>query len=193
MAAPPFSPPVDKATAFVALELMNQWVQFARCLYLMSCRGAKDSGGARIACAHVAYVDDNESLRVAANNFRPAWRQIAPGTVMRPRDEPNWLDPKVLLEALRHVGASNEPSVAMALTHQTRALLDLPSVRNFFGHRSKNTAQKVVGPHGVTVRYVLPPVEHPTEFCIAYEPSSPLPVLGAWLEDIRTIEEFACI
>lgn len=41
--APTYSGEVDRATAFVAIELLNSWVQFSRSLYLSSCRGARDS------------------------------------------------------------------------------------------------------------------------------------------------------
>jgi hypothetical protein len=187
---PALAPEVDRATAFVAIELMNQWVQFSRSLYLSSCRGAVDSYGQKITCT-VAYQDDNESLRLATNLQRT--NPFPPGHILTAKEEPNWLAANFLLRALRHVGASNEQNVATALGLQTRSLTDLPSVRNFYGHRGRDTVRKVLGVNGVVNHYRVGSVAHPTAFCLAYEPTRPLSVLGTWLEDIRTIEEFSCL
>lgn len=180
----------DRATAFVAIELMNQWVQFSRCLYLSSCRGAFDSAGTRITCT-ATYKDDNESLRLAANLFKTL--HIPPGGYVTYRDEPNWLEPTNLLKALGNVGASNHSAVAAALSLQGRAIRDLAPVRNFFGHRGADTAQKVVGLRGIITGYAVPAVSHPTEFCLSYEPRASRSILGTWLEEIQIIQDFACL
>lgn len=188
--APTYSREVDRATAFVAIELLNSWVQFSRSLYLSSCRGARDSSGARIRCDKVVYRDDNESLRIASNLFRTS--PLALGHRMTQRDELNWLEPVNLLKALDHVGASNYGTVGAALSLQSRSLRDLPSVRNFFGHRGHDTARKVLGVHGVIQHYSVRAVSHPTEFCLAHELGVPRSVLGTWLEEIAIVQEFAC-
>jgi hypothetical protein len=187
---PDITEEVDKATAFVAIELMNQWARFSRSLYLASCRGAKDAAGKRITCA-VRYEDDNESLRIAANLYRT--RPIPAGQVVKSKDELNWLEPLNLFRALQQVGASNATSVGGAVSLQSRSLRDLPSVRNFFGHRGADTAAKVLGPTGVINNYRVDPAEHPTEFCLSYERGKSRSVLGTWLEDIATMEEVACL
>ena len=184
------TPTVDRATAFVAIELMNQWVQFSRCLYLSSCRGALDSTGAKISCT-VSYASDSESLRLASNLFKTS--SIPHGARITHRDEPNWLEPTNLLKALDNVGASNYPTVAAALSLQGRSLRDLAPVRNFFSHRGANTAQKVIGLDGVITKYAVASASHPTTFCLSYESMATHSVLGTWLEEIQILEDFACL
>lgn len=184
----PVTQDVDRATAFVAIELLNLWAQFSRSLYLASCRGARGQGGVRISTT-VPYVDDNESLRLATNHVRG--RTMAAGAKITSRDEPNWFDPNTLLRALDHVGASNHGAVGAALSLQGRVLRDLPSVRNFYGHRAANTAAKVVGTRGVIQHYAVSRAAHPTVFCLDYEVGRPRPVLGVWLEDINILANYS--
>lgn len=111
---------------------------------------------------------------------------------MTARNEPNWRDTNVLLRSLAHVGASNYLAVGAALSLQGRALLDLPSVRNFYGHRAHNTAQKVIGVGGVIQHYRVPSAPHPTSFCLAYETGRPRSIMSSWLEEINILTDLAC-
>lgn len=186
----PVTPELDRSIAFVSIELLNLWVQFSRTYYLASCRGAVGPGDTRVTTS-MQYVNDAESIRLATNFIRNT--SFASDYRIRPREEPNWLQPDNLLRALDHVGASNHAIVGAAIGGARSALDHLPTVRNFYGHRAQNTAEKVIGARGVIHRYGVPPVDHPTHFCLAYPSSSPLPILGGWLETINVAVQQCCI
>lgn len=176
---------LDKDISFVVIELLNCWANFSRALYFSSCRGARDGMGNKIVTTlPLGSLDD--ALDQAVWRFKPSVAGL-PGPWTH-REEPNWLDPNTLLILLQLVGASNSGDVSAALSFQTRALVDLPSLRNFYAHRTKNTAEKV---RRMAITYSLPSIHHPAELCLGYAPGRPQSILADWVSELRLITDLA--
>jgi len=179
-----FNRQLDRDVAFATVELLNCWARFSRSMYFSVCSGARDANGVRIT-TNVGLTDYLDAQLFAASQFTR--RPLIRGKVTH-REEPNWLDPAILQKLLKQVGASNEATVDAALSLQTRVFRDLPSVRNFFGHRGKDTALKAAA---VGRNYGKPGSMHPTDLCLAYAPGRPQSILLDWSADIRTIMKVA--
>lgn len=177
------TPSLDRQVAFVAIEAMNCWAGFSRALYLSTCRGAFRASRTRLHTS-VALADDQAALRVACVRFKPHLANSS--AAFTHREEPDWTDPNTLIILLREVGGSNAADVGAALSFQGRVLHDLPTLRNFYGHRAENTVAKA---RRIMVGYGLPSRLHPTEFCLAYEPGSTKSVIVNWLNELDLVQE----
>ena len=175
---------VDRAVAFASIELLNCWAGFSRSLYFSVCFGARDASGGTIATAMDLH-DVLDAQLFAAQRFTR--RTLQRGAVTH-RDEPNWLQPSTLITLLNDIGASNLATVSTALAGNTRVLADLPSVRNFFGHRGQDTARKAAG---VGRNYGKPGHLHPAELCVAFAPGRSQSIIRDWAADLRDIMKVA--
>lgn len=177
------TPALDRRVAFATIEAMNCWAGFARALYLSTCRHAYSGAHVRLSTS-TFFPNDDDALRFACARFKPhLGGNAAPLTH---RDEPNWLDPNTLLILLQDVGASNAGDVGAALSFQGRVLQDLPTFRNFYGHRAHNT---VVKAQRRMINYGMSSTLHPTEFCLAYESGRTQSVLVTWLKEMDLVQE----
>lgn len=171
---------IDREVSFAAVELLNTWARFSRTLYFSICRGTKDVGGQKITTT-VSLSGFDDAQRHAAQFFKKY--PLPPGKLTH-REEPNWLEPTVLQKLLADIGASNVGVVDAALSLQTRVFQDLPSVRNFYGHRGQDTARKAAN---VGRNYQTSPSLHPTQLCLAYAPGRAQSILRDWTFDLRTV------
>lgn len=175
---------VDRAVAFASIELLNCWAGFSRSLYFSACFGARDASGASISTS-VNLRDGLDAQLFAAQRFTR--RSLQRGAVTH-RDEPNWLQSSTLITLLNDTGASNLATVSTALAGNRRVLTDLPSVRNFFGHRGQDTARKAAG---VGRNYGKPAHLHPAELCVSFAPGRPQSIIRDWAADLRDIMKLA--
>jgi hypothetical protein len=180
-----FSKQLDRRVAFVAIELLNSWAGYSRALYLSTCRGALDARLRKLTI-NQHFATDEEALYFAAKRFNPKLRPWP--TRITHRDEPDWLDPNILLILLDDLGASNSLDVGAALSFDWQVFRDLPTVRNFYAHRRENTARKT---QQLMITYGLSPVLHPTEFCLAYERGKSQSILLNWVDEMNQVQELA--
>jgi hypothetical protein len=85
------------------------------------------------------------------------------------------------MDALR---ASNRAAVNRALGFQTRALTDLPTMRNFFAHKGDTAAKKA---RELRFRYGITRVVAPPELLCQAAPGRPQPIICDWLDDLHTV------
>ncbi len=168
----------------MSIELLNTWASFSRALYFSVCLGARDTSGNKITTNPVLrdYLDAQFH---AAQRF--ARRPLTRGRITH-RDEPNWFDKNTLITLMTDIGATNSATVVGALAYPSRVLTDLPSVRNFYGHRGEDTARKAAN---VARHYGMTSQTHPTNLCLTFVPGRPQSILSDWVTDVTEIIELA--
>jgi len=179
-----FDRALDRDVAFVTVELLNTWARFSRTLYFSVCRGVRDSAGSRVLTS-MDLRDFDAAQRFASQRFR---NHPLPAGPLNHRHEPNWLDPNILQTLLNDIGATNSATVNSALSVSTRVFQDLPSIRNFYGHRGADTARKA---KNVARNYMTSPSLHPTELCLTFAPGRAQSILRDWVYDLRSIMRLA--
>jgi len=171
--------------AFGTIELHTMWSQFMRYYFLSSAIGARTSAGVRIT-HHLSTVRNaGDAINEAVYHMRPG---IPRGRPWRPRDEPDWLRPHTAIELAKHFSFSHATRITAAFSHRTRVFEDLPSVRNFFAHRSRDTfriAMRVKSFRGIKA-------SSPSAAVISHAPNRPQPVLLDWMADLDIIGELLC-
>lgn len=177
--APPIGGEIDRTVAFVTIEALNLWASFAREFYLSCVQRAKRESGTRVAVG-ISGLDTNAAaIAFAASIVR-----------VRKAREPVWHDPKVLLKVLTAAKASNMLQLQAALSYPTTVFTSLPTMRNFFAHRSQGTATKVAKvARAVGVSTKL----RPSEVLCTRVGTRPQNVLSDWIDDIRNIIELSCV
>jgi hypothetical protein len=129
---PPIENVDDRTIAFVAIEALNLWATFVRSFYLSCVHNARRESGSRVMVSVTGLQSDAAAIAFSVSVIKVARR-----------GEPIWHDPGTLSKLLRAVGASNLTQVQAAISSQPYVFKALPTVRNFFAHRSLITAQKV--------------------------------------------------
>src|SRR3989304_5529943 len=173
----------ELGVTYCALELYNLWYSFSRCFFLSAAFGAGDGAGVRVAIGTGARPRSVEEALTYAIRIRPGYRNRVPP--WKWQDEPSWVKPTVLLDALRAIGASNTTRVSAGLSASSGVFDDLPPFRHFFAHRGRDTAQPLK--RRIRAQSISPAVR-PTEALL-----TPASVLGAvrpqpwlldWIDDL---------
>lgn len=176
----PLTPEKRRVLSYVAIEAANLWAQYSRCFFLSVAIGATDSNGVPIVTLPASSLQAAEDLAVHA--IRPHL-QGKTGPWSR-RALPDWQTRGHLLTALKYVGASSYTAVDGALSYQTRVLLDLPTVRNFYAHKGHRAAQSVAT---IQKHYGITKTMSPHELLCTVPPTSADVLLNEWLDDISAI------
>ncbi len=174
--------PVDKEQArtvsFVTIEVLNLWAGFARAFYLSCVHEATRESGGRVVVSVPGLDTDAAAIAFSLKVTR-----------VQRRGEPIWHETATLSKLLAAAGASNVAQVLGAISAQPYVFTALPTVRNFFAHRSLTTAQRVTA----VARTVGLSVQLRTcDFLCSRLPSRPQNVLADWIDDIRNAIEIAC-
>ena len=173
----------ELGVTYCVLELYNLWYWFSRCFFLSAALGARDGAGVRVTIGAAAAPRTVEEALTYAIRTRPRHRNQLPPWSRQ--DEPNWVKPGVLLDALEAIGASNTTRVSAGLSASSGVFDDLPPFRHFFAHRGRDTAQALKG--RIRAQLVFPALR-PTEALL-----TPTSVLGAvrpqpwlldWIDDL---------
>jgi hypothetical protein len=175
----------------VAIELLNLWASFCRS-YFLSCilRPRRVTGG-RVLLMGPAVNSFDDAITVSIRRHKPHLlrRPRPPGAVWHRRDEPPWHDPAILRTGCADLRCSHEAHVQASLALPTRAFVDLPVFRNFFGHRN---GQSAYAARQTARSYLISPALHPT-FILAERPNRrPYPLLVDWLDDVSAIVSLLC-
>lgn len=184
--APPVGPDADRLVAYTVIESWNLWAGFCRSLYLSCAIGATTASGHRITHAQPFGSVTDDALLFAANLRRQRPLGSKP---VSPRDEPAWQDPSTLIYALSELGATNTSQVSAGLSISTDVYQRMPTLRNFYAHRSKATAEKVAR---VARSIAMNPLLRPSELLVSCRRRRPQNVLADWLDDIRNSIDIAC-
>lgn len=179
-----------RAAAFVAIEAYNTWVNFEREFYL-SCAFLKPKqiGGSRVTHSAKRVRDEQSAIRHAIPIAKGARAKVPrAGRPIRPADEPDWSRRDVLLALSVHL--SNQVEIQNGLSLQTTFFRDLPTIRIFYAHRTKSTADKV---RSLALReYGVTGLLHPHELVNVTLPSRSESLLIEWLVDMQLIADAVC-
>ena len=179
-----------RVAAFVAVEAYTGWVNFEREFYL-SCAylKAKQLGGARVTHASKYVRDEQSALRHAIPVAKgPRAKVPRAGRPIRPADEPDWSRRDVLLSLSAHL--SNQAEIQNGLSLQTTFFRDLPTIRIFYAHRTKSTADKV---KAMALReYAVTDLVHPHQLINEILPGRANTLLVEWLADMQLVADGVC-
>jgi hypothetical protein len=183
------TPGYDEAICYLTIELANTWSLFVREWYI-SCtvlRAVRVSGSAVMTNRGFGHAQD--AILFALQVVGPKkFQRVKNQSTLRRRDEPTWLQPSTILVLARTLSLSNESNLTAAMSFPTTAFRDLPSVRNFYAHRSPETAQKV---KSIALRYGVG-IRHPNEFAVGRWGSRSQIIVEEWIDDLRDVSVAMC-
>jgi hypothetical protein len=180
---------IDRAVSFVAIESLSAWAGFAREFYL-SCAFLQPK---TINGHHVSHQDStvtDEYLALLHSIFVLKGRSISAPRIA-PRDEPAWHEKRTLSQLSTSLSLSNHQSIVSALSYQMTFFDHLPTVRNFYAHRSEGTAQKVM--RVAHNSYAAVSVRHPNELVNTLFAGKVQTIIQEWLSDMRRIAATICL
>jgi hypothetical protein len=174
----------DRFCSFVTIEALNLWTIFARSFFYSTALGTADRAGGRVTVAILGVVTRDDALTLAIHATRPWLRnRIGP---WRRFEEPIWHRPGDYLGAITALNPSNLATVQAALSYNSRVFNDLPAFRNYYAHKSEETAKearKLAPAHG------LSPLLRPTEIMCSRLPGRPQTLIADFLDDLRAVIE----
>jgi hypothetical protein len=173
----------DRITAYVAIEALNLWAEFIRSFYLSCATRATRLSGAKVSAAR-RFSSTADALTYAIGVVNP--RRRPPYTWW---DEPKWIRSSTILQLDRQLSFSNSAEIGTAMSYPSVVLDHLPVFRNFFCHRSADTAQKALrSTRAIGVHSTARPAK-----ALQTVPSGPLTILRTWLADLDAIVDLMCL
>jgi hypothetical protein len=182
----------DVLATYIAIENANLWARFARELYLMCILNAPVTGkGIAVTYSQPVFSTERDGLlfAIGAVNAKRATELQQRGQKITPRDEPAWHDKNALLKIVQALALSNESSILAAINASPLTLQYMPTIRNFYAHRSNETGRKV---SNVQLNYGFASTLHPTEFLGSRLTSRPHTILRHLVDDIALSVTLAC-
>ena len=176
----------DKLISHVCINVQNTWAEFCRAYALSTVRVPVRRGGQSIVLGDCGIRTEADVVVAAMKRLKSHIYQR--GTWTR-RDEPPWHDPNTLLHTLGDMKASNIEDLRSAFSLGSRVFDDLPVFRNFYAHRSEDTAEKA---RRVAYRYGIPVREHPTAILCRTSPGASQPVILEWMDDLWATVQMVC-
>lgn len=169
----------DVWAAYVAIESLNLWAEFARDYLQCALHHDTTRSGKQLATR----FPRGTSLEAALRQIPSALRRN-PGSQLTRMCEPAWHSRRHFLKAARLAGLSTVSQVEAAFALPVRFTEDLHVARNFFAHRNSETAANVrrLGP-----RYSILRVRHPCDLILGTEPGRPVVVLEDWLAEVEIV------
>jgi hypothetical protein len=80
--------------------------------------------------------------------------------------------------------------IQSALAYPTTFFADMPTIRNFFAHRNKESAYKVL--RLASSKYALGHIKEPHDFLRALLPQRPTTLMLDWIDDLKLIAHAMC-
>lgn len=180
---PPVTSEKQRLLSYVVIEGANLWAQFCRSFYLSTALRAKDSSNQPIRLG-VSPTDMEHAITLAVHACKPHLQnRQGPFDV---KDEPDWQNTGHWRRAIDNLQASNAGDVYRALGFQTRALRDLPVMRNFFAHKAALAAGKARALRS-NYRGLPSRTLSPAEILCSFERGRPQPVVCDWMDDLHTV------
>jgi len=169
----------DVWAAFVTIEGLNLWAEFARDYFRCALRHDATRSGQLL----TTKFPRGTSLEKALRQIPSALRKNS-GTELKRIHEPAWHSRRYFLKTVRLAGLSTVAQVEAAFALPVRFTKDLHVARNFFAHRNSETAAEVrrLGP-----RYSILRVRHPCDLILGTEPGRPVVVLEDWLAEVEMV------
>ena len=178
---PPFDPAGHDQARYLAIEAPNTWEVFLRTYFLASATGAWLADGTRIT-GHGRTMRVEHAVTTAVHAIDPSLKgHTGPWTQSQ---EPNWLDPGIVLRLLNSHGLSNATGFSNALAAGTRANEALLTYRNFVAHRGRGSALKV---RTMMKKVGVGATGDPIELPFYRARNRPVTVFSDWVIELRSI------
>jgi hypothetical protein len=165
--------------SYVTIEAANLWAQYSLCLFLSAALGARDASGSRVVTTPAP--DWSHAIDLAVHAVHPKLRGTRrPWTRL---EQPDWQNKGHLAAAIQYIEAAIWPDVDAAVSYPSRVLADLPTMRNFYAHKSKRAASSAsaLGPHYGVTRPMSP------HDLLCTSPPGRGILLNEWLADLAAI------
>jgi hypothetical protein len=181
----------SRMASFVLVNCVAGWGLFAR-EYFFSCAllSPELKNGDRVRYSSPLIADEREALIEAIRAAKNPQFSPAAGVNLKPRDEPDWLAKDTLSKISTRLGFSHDIRLANALAYQTSFFPEAVTVRNFYAHRGKESADKIRNLARRT--YYKPRLGHPTEFVNTILPRRTDTLINEWIADLRIISGSLC-
>jgi hypothetical protein len=177
----PLVPSSRRLLAYLVIEAATLWLEYSKSYFFCSAMNAVDQGGSPIAHGE-AFADRADALSFAVRVARPDVKGQTKN--FSPRQYPEWRDPSVIRKLLDAMHASNLAAWELGTGVQTRVTKDLPTMRNFFAHKNRESARRA---RELRRHYGLTQSLSPWELLAAVPPQSQQPLLREWLDDLSAM------
>lgn len=164
------------------IDAQNLWQHFVRSFFISAYTGGKCASGVHCLVLNSTagqYADPIE-FAIATTNPKTYSQKKTKGIAFSFRDEPPWHLEWVLPRLAQAAGLSNHSSIVSAFSVPGRAVADLPTIRNYYAHRSERTA--------VLVRGLAPAYLYPKDTKPSVLPLLPHPTIGASIGEVWLIQ-----
>jgi hypothetical protein len=185
---PPFPTPDEKRTAaYVVIEIANLWSAVARSFYLSCVLRARRVSGMRVKLGVGGIQSIQDGIHFAVQTLKP--RSVKANRIYHPLDEPTWHKRETLLDLANALTFSNTADIQLALNLSTNAFTDIVVFRNFFAHRSQDTARRA---QLLAPRYGQSSTKPPADIMCGVGPGRSQNILADWSDDIRITIDYMC-
>jgi hypothetical protein len=174
----------DRLAAFAIIELDNLWASFVRSYYLSWFRKAKTASGARISFTVAPPRNFDDAIVLASKLL---YGKTKPGRTGR--IEPAWHEKHVLVKLAKGCGTSVQGQIVTAMSISATVFDHLHSVRNFYAHRSLETANKLPR---IARAFGLVPPRRASEIVLAVPPGRSATIVLDWLAEVRDTTDLLC-
>ncbi len=151
------------------------WANFARFYFLSCALGAKSPDGGRVQLGVPPFANEKAALAFAAK-----------GEKNTSRGEPVWHDFAAFGRAMGKLNLADPTRLSTSLGYPSKVFDDLPPCRNFFAHRTQNTAKNV---KNVARRNGIDPDLPASEVVCTPATGRSYPLMVDWLDDLTAIIE----
>jgi hypothetical protein len=183
--------PSSQAVSYATIECVGAWALFAR-EYFLSCALLAPAlrNGHTVGYPGPQLGDERAALIAAIRAVKNPNFALGPSVQLRPRDEPDWLTKATLIRISTRLQFSHDARLTSALSRQSSFFPEAVTVRNFFAHRAKESADKV---RTLARRsYRSPYLNHPVEFVNTILPGRTDTLLNEWIADLKAISHALC-
>lgn len=178
----------DRMVAFVLIETLTTWSSFAREYYL-SCAimRPKTISGSRVVHSNATVTQGERDALVYA--IRILKGKVYQKPRVNPLDEPVWREKRCLASLSAGLQLSNDADIVSGLSYPTTFFNQAFIVRNFFAHRTENTAARV---RDLAKREYSLTIGQPIQLVNSRFGGRSLTLAQEWLYDLEAIARAMC-
>ena len=172
----------DRYVSYAAIRTLSVWSEFSRSYYLSYTLSPITRDGVNITTNNTSVTKFEDAIWEITKRLKRTGKKKRQ---IKRREEPSWHNPSCIIKGCQILEASNSNDVYAALSTQSKALEHLPVFRNFYSHRSDDTAIKAL--RLAHKHYSIPRLQHPTMVLLERPSGRPQSLLAEWIDDIKII------
>jgi hypothetical protein len=176
----PLDPRSRRTLAYIVLEAGTLWLEYSKAYYFCSAMHAVDRHGTPISHQQT-FADEAAAMSFAVSIARP---DVSRTKNFTHSQHPEWRDPGVIRKLLDAMQASNLAAWQLGIGVQSRVTRDLPTMRNFFAHKNRESAGRA---HALRRHYGVTQSLSPWELLAVVPPQSQQPLVREWMDDLTAM------